>query len=336
MLKIDFRLIVVCLQVCLAIGALRAEEAYSRQQDGFEVLGARNEYWAIEVVPDLGGKVISLQDQVSRREWLWSRLEDRSLMKDLRFGFGNLMGADELLPNLKPETRQGHALPDHGEVWSSSVDWDADLLENSGTLKTYLDLKVLPIRYMREISLDGAMLRMRFIVENLSDKKIPFLWAWHPIITVEEGDTMYMDTVPPKFRVVGYPGLRQVSIGDVITWPGLEAGVDLSQLSFPEIPKAGIKVYSDSPSDGRILLSNTFTGSALTVEYDLGYLPYLAIWLSRGVWGNAHHLILEPTNRSSEYLSDDTEKLKSSGWLLPHERREWEIRLTNHSVRTSE
>ncbi|WP_309387801.1 DUF5107 domain-containing protein [Cerasicoccus frondis] len=318
--------VVFSLFACLSVQELPADQTYQRKQDGFEVLGLRNDYWSVEVVPDLGGKLISLADQVSGREWLWSREEDRHLLEAEQFGHGNLIGADELFPNLIAEEWDDRQLPGHGELWSSKTKWDCAALQQ-GVIRTEVSLESMPIDYKRELSLDGREITIEITVTNTSGKALPFLWAWHPLFNIEAGDEFLISSPPAEFRVMGAPGLPDLGAGDTLSWPGEAQGVDLSTLSLGDVPKAGIKLYSDAPGDSQVTLNNTQTGAGLTLVSDTDSLPYMAIWLSRGVWGNAHHLAIEPTNLSGESL----ETAVPASYLGPNEQRAWRLKLVNIS-----
>lgn len=316
----------------VAVGFSRAQEPYERWQDGYRVLGLENPYWKVEAVPELGGKVVSLQDRLTRREWLWSRDAERSLHApdDARgFGAGNLIGADELLPTLAATVWQGRELPQHGELWLRPASLDAGAW-TEGIIRTEVALVSLPLHYRRELSLEGRRVRMDFRLENTGDEPVPYLWAWHPLLTIVSGDRLSPAWEEDSLRVTTAPGLPQLTAGETITWPGTDAGVDLSQLDLGDVPKAGIKLFGRS-TVGSLSLVNDETGTALSVSYQAEILPFLAIWLSRGVWGAAHHLAVEPTNRPDESLSRVSPAEEPAGWLLPGEIRQWRLMLENRS-----
>ncbi len=314
---------------CLAVCPARAAEPCQRVQDGYSVYCLKNRYWTVEVVPGLGGKVITLRDGQSGREWLWSRQGDRRLTppdREAGFGAGNLIGWDELLPNLAADTWQGGELPPHGELWSSEVVIDRGAWAE-GSIRTEIALASLPLRYSRDIYLDGDTLSFNYHLENTGDEAVPYLWALHPLFAIKDGDTLGLEPQDSKVTLQVAPGLRQLKPGDAFSWPGTDVGLDLTTFELGDVPKAGIKLFMASPEDGAVVLANAASGEALLMRYDVAALPHLAIWLARGVWGGAHHLALEPTNRPGESIEEDV----ATGWIEPGESREWTLALVNLS-----
>lgn len=319
--------------LCLALGILRAEGPTTRLQDGYKVLGIENAYWSIEVVQGLGGKVISLQDQISGREWMWSREKVRSLSRptaDDAFGAGNTLGWDELFPNLRETVWNNKVLKGHGLLWRADIDIDEEAWRE-GRIHSVIDLEALSIRYEREITLKDSVVNVRYRIENTGDKPFPYLWALHPLFTIHPGDELLADLSAEKFRVEGAPGIPALQPGAWVVWPGKAFGINLEKLFLGHVPKAGIKFFVESPEDGRISIQNSKSGARLTLRYEKEALPYLAVWLSRGVWGNAHHIAIEPTNRPNEILSEKTPDDDPSGWVLPGAVREWHLYFENHS-----
>ncbi|WOO43279.1 hypothetical protein [Rubellicoccus peritrichatus] len=316
---------------CLPL-LLSGAERYVRDQNGIEVLGLKNEYWNVEVAPLLGGKIYSLFDRQSGREWMWSRFEDRAIAKSDGEAFGNacLIGWDEILPTLEASTWKGNDLPGHGELWSSELDVD-HVAWSDGVIQTMLDLDSLPLRYSREVSLDHNIISFRYSLENISDESIPFLWALHPLFSIEPGDQIEADFGEGIMQVVAAAGLKPLKAGDQLSWPGKERGLDLTRFSLGDVPKAGMKFFLASPRDGKITLLNDQSGDKLEIRYDTTALPWLGFWLARGVWGGAHHFALEPTNRLGEAIAEGDVHKDSAGWLQPGEIREWWLVLESKS-----
>lgn len=320
------------LLVCAPLLASGADQ-YIRDQDGIEVFGLKNAYWTVEVVPRLGGKISSLLDSKSGREWMWSRTNDRSIAApdgEQAFGEACLLGWDEILPTLLESSWRGSDLPGHGELWSSELDVD-EVAWSTGTIRTELDLKSLPLRYVRQISLDKNSIMFRYSLENLSDDPVPFLWALHPLFTIVSGDRIEADFEDKAMQIVNAPGLKSIKAGDQVFWPGSTQGIDLAQLNLGDVPKAGLKFFIASPRDGRITLSNDQSGDKLEIRYDTAMLPWLGFWIARGVWGGAHHFALEPTNRLGEAIAPDDAERNSTEWLQPGELREWWLVLESKS-----
>jgi galactose mutarotase-like enzyme len=236
----------------------------------------------------------------------------------------------ELFPSLKEEVYREYALPGHGEIWQRAVEIDEATLY-TGTVLTSYELESMPIRYTRRIELDGPAVRLEYIAENLSSRELSFLWALHPLFDLKPGDRFDADWETTELEVKASPGLHQFDQGDRFPWPGISEGIDLKRLFLKKGGPAGIKFFGPSPPEGKVALSNPESGALLRIRYDTDALPWLAVWLSRGVWDRAHHIAIEPTNRPGESIAETEFQNSQTGRLGPGGRRSWWIEFTNAS-----
>ena len=79
-----------------------------------------NDLLSLEILPEIGGKISSLFDKSSKREWLWTHpsLQRRppvygeSYVENLDSG-----GWDEIFPSVSPcRLEDGTRIPDHGDL----------------------------------------------------------------------------------------------------------------------------------------------------------------------------------------------------------------------------
>ncbi|MDA3874428.1 MAG: hypothetical protein PF795_10780 [Kiritimatiellae bacterium] len=329
----------LALCVCLASAAEPARQpaaTIATTEDGFTRFTLENASWRVEVVPELGGLLTSLRDQVTEREWLWSSTEDRQLNVNQpgdTIHEGPLLGVFECFPNMNDgeDSDLGKLLP-HGEVWSTPHEVDADAWK-SGTLVTSLELEHAPFRYEREIELVDNDLRLTYRITNLSPRDLPYLWAFHPFFTLRPGDRLLYDSPadPPSF-ISGAPGLSKIKKGSTFDWPVLPENRDLSHL-LPDLEgRGGLKWFSPAPSDGSIRLFNSKEARGLKIHVASPHLPWVGFWLSRGIWGGYHHLAIEPTNRATERLDTDPAATQEQTTLPAGESREWTLILSTVPV----
>lgn len=233
-----------------------------RLENGFEVIGLANDEVAVEIVPELGARVLSLRDQRTQEEWMWRPTDARPLARNplgSAFEFSSLAGADECLPTINPCRWMGRELPDHGECWASAWTVDANAFAD-GRLQTSLNLPRSPFRLERTITLDGPRVRLDYRLTSRSDRPEPWLWAFHPLYPVCPGD---------RLELPGNASEPQCA-------PGCSA-----KAFYPAI-------------EGRVALIRA-TGTRLTTIWSPAELPWLAVWITRGDWHGHHHLALEPT-----------------------------------------
>src|SRR5437879_4094751 len=86
-------------------------------------LTLQNEALRLEVLPELGGKLWSLEDLRLGRQFLWQQpgLSPRPLPQGSDYDDNFFGGMDELLPNDIPEAVGGRSLADHGELWNTAL-----------------------------------------------------------------------------------------------------------------------------------------------------------------------------------------------------------------------
>lgn len=284
-----------------------------------------NDALSISIVPQLGGRIVSLKHRQSGREWLdgWSPVSKRRLWHptdpaDYETGAGG--GLDECLPTVLPCDLGGVRLGDHGELWNQTPAFDEDLAKQ-GVLACRWALKSLPLAFERRVSIHGSQVRFHYRLGNRAASETPFLWAWHPLFSWKRGDQIRT----PETSCLTPDGGR-------LPWPEAQPGHDLSRAAFPEDATPAAKVFLGPLTHGgaAIVAKN---GASLTLAWPAEQFPYAGIWITRGFWKGLHHWAIEPTNAPVDRLSDIKEPSPAS-MLAPREIREWEliVKLTGMSV----
>lgn len=255
-----------------------------RQEQGFSVHVLSNSKLEIAVVPELGGKIISIKNLETGREWMWHPAGGMKLFLN-HFGddFSNspLVGVDECLPTIARCTWQGRNLPDHGELWTSA--WDVDGEQwRSGVIKTRVSLKVSPFVFHRTIALLGNEILLSYQLDNKSHAEEPYLWAMHPLLDLKSGDRLEL---PASTRALinGEAWIHQM---------------------YSAVPEGGcIKAFARPVSEGFAGIVNSETGDRIELIWDAHRNNTLGLWLTRGGWHGHHHFAMEPTNGDNDALS---------------------------------
>jgi galactose mutarotase-like enzyme len=268
-------------------------ESFVEKEGAFEIRGLRNESVEIRIVPELGGRILSLRDLRSGREWMWHPADARQLARHplgCDFQHSTLAGADECLPTIDACRWEGRDLPDHGECWASAWTLDASALDE-GQLRTTLDLPLSPLRFERTVTLDGPHVKLAYCLTSRSDQPERWLWAFHPLYPLCPGDRLELPGKAPS----------------------------------PECaPGAFAKVFYPA-TEGMVSLVRA-DGNRLTTTWSPAELPWLAVWITRGGWHGHHHLALEPT-----FASADTPAYPDVPLLAPGATARWSLILTSFS-----
>lgn len=287
---------------------------HSRKRVGnFAIHTLSNDAVSLSIAPELGGRIVSLRDRISRREWLdgWTPASRRRIWHPTdptNFETGPGAGIDECLPTVLPCKIDRKALPDHGELWNQEPEFEID---SQGVIICRWHLKSLPLDFARRISLGKNELRFDYRIENRAGTPTPFLWAWHPLFMFKRGDQ-----IRTSEKTCLSPGS-----GKVLPWPGN----DLSRAFFPKGAPPAAKVFLGPLSKGRAEIHAT-NGARLSLDWPASLFPYAGIWITRGFWKGLHHWAIEPTNAPVDRLSD-IEELSLVSLLEPREVREWTIRV---------
>lgn len=287
---------------------------------GFTIHTLRNEHLSLSLAPELGGRIVSLHHLGDKREWLdgWQPASARRLWQPSDpavFETSPGAGIDECLPTVLPCSIGEHHLPDHGELWSRAAILDPSALP-LGELDCSWQLNSLPLAFSRGAALDGETIRLRYRLQNLAAEPTPFLWAWHPLFTLREGDTLHFD---PSVT-------RCYSAADAsIPWPEARPGQDLSRADPGDADPAAAKVFLGPLTEGRAVIVGS--SSRLSLSWPAAQFPWAGIWITRGAWKGLHHWAVEPTNAPVDRLSD-LSSASALTLLQPLETREWELSIT--------
>jgi galactose mutarotase-like enzyme len=304
-------------------------------ESGFAVYGLRTPSTEIHVAPELGAKIISLKNLETGREWMWRPPGPFRLFRNEPgdpFERSTLTGADECLPTVAPCKWEGRELPDHGELWS--IPWTVDRHAwDQGRIKTTVATPISPFLVERTIRLEENEIILDYRLRNVSRRPEPFLWAFHPLLEIVEGDRIALPEEVRSVRVESADGLQGTLHRNPRPWPEPFPGVNLSRMDFGPHGPACAKLFVESPGVARAAIVNSHTGDSLVLRIDVRQNPALGIWITRGGWHGYEHAALEPTNGASDSLAEAASEGTSALVLPPEEVRAWTIRLCLQSLR---
>ena len=277
----------------------------TRREQGHEVCVLTSDCVELEVVPELGAKIISLKDLRSGREWLWHPPQGRKLFRNRHgddFFHSPLVGIDECFPTIAPCMWQGRNLPDHGELWS--LPWTVDEAAwNAGILKTTVFPKLSPFEFTRTIELHQNEVRVEYQLSNCGTAHESFMWAIHPLLRLRSGDQLDL------------PGPTRTLFNG-------ESWVDAIASAVPQNQCA--KIFAAPVSDGWAAVHNPQTGDRLQIEWDPEENNTLGLWLTRGGWHGHDHFAIEPTNSDADDLCSAAARNKC-GTIAAQGSKSWHL-----------
>lgn len=311
--------------------------------EGFEGICFHTGLIELTIIPELGGKISSLRDARTNREWLWRN--PRCPYKRVCHGSSYVAeadtgGWDECFPSVATcaypsEPWEGVAIQDHGELWSQVPEFEIEELANAVTVRTRWKGVALPYTFTREIRLSAgsSAIRANYEAVNNADQPMKFVWCIHPMLAIQPGMELRL---PGKARfhagVSIPPDLIQPE--QKFRYPFTTSGLD-----FPTLPETSagraIKIWSDPLPAGEGWAALQAIDGELRMNWDVALLPQVAVWMNFGGWSGDgrtpyYNLGLEPCIGAQDSLADAVNRHQIFGSLPPQGSRTWglEIELT--------
>jgi hypothetical protein len=278
--------------------------------NGVEVLTGENDHIKFEIVPAAGGKIISIFNKDLNKEFLWRNanllLETHQPGADYDANF--IGGIDELLPNDIPETVDSVTYPDHGELWTTPLDYELE----EDRISVFGKLKLSGLNYKKTISLEAnaPIINFKYTIKNESDSIRNFLWKLHAALRIEEGDRLLSGAKKGKVVDLDYSRFKNLN---EFEWPFIE-NTDASIVPNKNNSLDFFYLF-DIEKPEMDLLSNG--GKQLfRYSYDKSIFPYQWYFASYGGFLNHYTAILEPAT-SMPISINEAKQLKQCTVLQP-------------------
>lgn len=284
----------------------------------------------VMVIPEEGGRVASLRCAESCLEFLTQTNHPSAVRGpsfDNRFQDGACAGIEECVPTVGScgEQTEGGSAPDHGDFWQ--IPWEVTHAD-----KTRLCLEAIgfsrPLRYHKELSLEGRRLIIRSRITNIATAGVSFLYACHPLLAIESGDRVVLPHEVSSLQLY-YSRAAEIGVPPLtVPWPG-SASQPLDIVRSAETGFAAM-LYTRRLQQGSCGLYRSSRRQGLTVRFDPQLLPFLGLWLCYGGWpdetqGERQHAVaLEPTVAPCNTLQE-AQLARAAKQLKPNETMEWEI-----------
>lgn len=278
------------------------------EAEGYAAWTGETASLSVCVVPELGGKNVSLKNLRTGREWLWrggKPLGNPGYGAPFTAGDGS--GWDEMFPGIDPcvyplAPWQDRRVPDHGEVWSQA--WSAKC--SGSALSCSVQGAAFPYTLEKTYSFTADdTLRIDYALTNHAEAPFSFLWAAHPLLQTREGMKLRVPADLTAIEVSYSAEGRLGGFGDKQAWPVVQTSagtVDLS-LMEPNLGKYAEKYYfTGKLAAGWAALSDPATGESVAFAFPVEQVPYLAVWANYGGYGGHYHVALEPATGRMDRL----------------------------------
>jgi len=290
----------------------------------------------VDVLPDNGGRVASIHCISTGTEFLLDGSHydaQAQFTANDAFEESDCAGMDECLPTVSvcgPETAGGSA-PDHGDLWRHR--WRVESKsEDSVLLSTQCFSR--PLSFRRRIQVQGSNVLFEYLIGNLAQSQVPFLYACHPLLAVEPGDRLILPREINRAYLRYSRGGRVDQAGESISWP-LAASADKAvALDYVGEKSDGTAemLYTGRLTRGICALYRARRDQALVMHFDPAMLPYLGLWLCNGGWPDdaarkrQYAVAMEPTVAPYGSLAEAMDSGEAP-MLMPGESFAFSIRM---------
>ena len=252
------------------------------------LLTMRNEYLQVEIAPEVGGRIVALQNLENGYQYLWrnSGLALERLPAGSEYDPNFYGGIDELLPNDMPEEINGLSYPDHGELWTHALDWkcQGEKIVLSGTLP------ICGLYYERtmQLSTAGPELLLGYRIVNPTESSRNFLWKFHAALDIRQGDQIIC---PARTAVVADAEWSRWKQSQPFSWPHVEGQrADI----IPKKAEDTDFLYLYDLKAGYMGWSRPGEDLAFAYLFDKEVFPYCWYFASYGGFYRHYTAVLEP------------------------------------------
>ncbi len=259
-----------------------------RTEGKTKLLSMRSRQLLVEFAPQVGGRMVKLQNLETGRQFLWKNpsLDLEKLPAGSEYDSNFYGGIDELLPNDMPEEINGVDFPDHGELWTLALDWKET--GEGVTLSGRLPLCGLNYEKTLELAPDRPELIIRYRISNPTASAKPFLWKFHAALEIDEGDEIIC---PAETAVVADPQWSKWKSTEPFPWPAVQGQ------RADRIPGRGAEVdflYLYNLKTGCMGWRRPGEDAAFAYFFDKNVFPYCWYFASYGGFYGHYTAVLEP------------------------------------------
>lgn len=294
-----------------------------------------SEHLRLVVMPELGGKTISMVDAATHHEYLSLPAPNRPYRLPLygaSFAEYDISGWDECFPAIGESAHpdlpwQDVIVPDHGELWT--LPWRAEAAD--GSLRMSVSGLHFPFHFQKVLTPREGGLRLDYSVDNLSPYPFACFWSTHPLLAATPTTRILIPTsgVLVELSISGRLGARL----DRHPWPATVGRdgrpIELDVIGPPEQGEAD-KLYSDRLAEGWAALHDEQSGQWLLFTFDPLLVPFLGYWANRSGWpawppfSESYNLALEPCSGAPDRL-DVAASRGACMTIAPKARLTWQL-----------
>jgi hypothetical protein len=190
----------------------------------------------------------------------------------------------------------GDLLPDHGEVWSQSNEWQ--VVEAGGEVAAVCFIcygRVLPTRFEKLVTLRSGepFIHLHYKYMNFGSQPVPFLWNIHPPMLVSPDTRL---DVPARTGTVDPWDTERFEAQAQFEWSFITTRQG-ERVDLRIVPPSSVSVadffYLPDVEQGWYAVTDLFAQVGFGLVFPLDVFPHLWLFRSFGGWRGLDTLILE-------------------------------------------
>lgn len=309
----------------------------------FSAYQLENAFIRVIIVPALGGKIASLVDLQTGREWCWKNADVAPIKPQHDTPYlRNLGGWDECFPSICEtkfpcEPWKDVFIPDHGEIWA--LPWAAKVTANSRQIEITTNVEGVRFPYSFErtirITNDASVLSFNYSVRNRSDSPMPFIWSSHPTLAVSPGNKLLVQI--KDITLFGSRNNHFGKEGKALQWPKV-VDIEGKCWDFTSLPKLesgiSLKVFSSNNVASCAIIQDPVLETELRFEFVPEEVTHIGLWLNfNGLTlvegGPTYYCIgIEPCIGASDDLSLAYNRSSADYAIIPaNGTKSWNLRV---------
>ena len=159
-------------------------------ENDIEISTLESNQLKVSIAPALGGKILGIFNKPLMKEFLWvnKNLPLKTNISGADYD-SNFMGAiDELIPNDLPEKINSIDYPDHGELWTTALQYE----QAGNKISVHGKLALCGLYYNKTVHLDDEypIIRLDYNIKNETGHQRHFLWKLHAALNIAPGDKL--------------------------------------------------------------------------------------------------------------------------------------------------
>jgi hypothetical protein len=264
--------------------------------NGLRTVRLENARLAVDVLPELGGKILRLIDKRGDCDLLWHSPRVEPHRAELHANFDDHWpgGWDEAFPGGAPSpNRYGDQLPYMGELWTTAASYRIARDDRAGVeLELDLTTPITPACWTRRLTLSGddPVLRIAYRLENVGTMPFDYNWGLHPVAAISPAHRF---DVPARKAEVDENGGGTLGVkGDRYDWPQFN-DLDVRRALGPDANCFALH-YLTELQEGWVATTDTAARRGFGLVFDRALFPVVWLWMVYGGWRGYYHAIAEP------------------------------------------